>query len=56
MNFYLIEIYTAAMREVARAPEDERQARTARLEQMWKAMKQPERALAEVSIGIRGVR
>lgn len=54
MNFYLVEIYVAAMNELGRTKEEEdRRARSVRLEQLWKSMKQAERSLAEVAIGIR---
>lgn len=46
MNYYLIEIYTTAERELARAKDDDRDAIRFRLKALWNAMGTPERALA----------
>lgn len=47
MNYYLVEIYTAAERELERAKDDERDARRAQVKSLWGRMGAPERALAQ---------
>lgn len=50
MNYYLVEIYTAAERELERAKDDEIDAHRFRLKVLWNAMGTPERALANKAV------
>jgi hypothetical protein len=50
VNYYLIEIYTAALREHERQGDDEADARKQRLEVLWKKMTAGERVLAEKAL------
>lgn len=50
MNYYLVEIYTAARREFERASDGERDAREQRLKALWNAMSVADRSLAAKAI------
>lgn len=47
MNYFLVEIYAAAERELERAKDDEIDDRRLKLKHLWGAMGAPERALAQ---------